>query len=308
MTTASTILDPDTYAAVFAMSLKAADADRDRSKQTAAGIVGVSDLFSCQEKVRLTVTETPWTNVPNSSAAWVGSAVHEAVGKARKAMNPDLLIEQEFRITLPSGLTILAHADEVDRDEPSVTDYKTKDGLEYVRKHGPSENERVQRALYYYGAIQAGLVDDSGICRNIWIDRSGKDPDPFVSQEPFDMGYVLAADLWLQQVVEAVKDGVEAPKEWPVYRCKQYCPWFTVCRGRDLPEKHTADPEIIRAATEVFESRAASKEATALVEQAVPVLDGFDGIAGPFRVRHTVVNGNGNRRGYTKVDVEKVTG
>lgn len=306
MTVTDTILDPDTYAAIFAMSLKAADAGRDRSKQTIDGIVGVSDLFSCQEKVRLTVTETPWTDVPNSSAAWVGSAVHEAVGNARKQFNPDLLIEQEFRITLPSGLTILAHADEVDVDEPSVTDYKTSDGLEYVRKHGPDENQRVQRALYYYGAMQAGLVPETGICRNIWIDRSGKDPEPFVSQEPFHLDYVHAADLWLQQVVGAVKDGTEAPKEWPIWRCKSFCQFFTVCRGRDLPQPRTDNPELVMAAQEVYESRAAEKTAKALVKQASARLRDFDGIAGDFRVQHVHVNAS--PRPYIRTDVEKVTG
>lgn len=303
MTIADTIHDPDTYAALFTMSLKAADASRDRSQQTAAGIVGVSDLFSCQEKVRLTVLGTPWTDVPQTSAAWVGSAVHEAVGAARKQTFPHLLIEQEVRIELPSGLTILGHVDEIDPEEPSVTDYKTAAGLEYVRKHGPDENQRVQRSLYYYGAMQQGLVPDNGICRNVWLDRSGKDPEPFVSQEPFNMDYVHAADLWLQQVVEAVKDGVEAPKEWPLYRCQSFCPWFTQCRGRDLPELHSNDPEVIRAAQEVWESRAAEKQAKALVQQALPFLAGFDGIAGEFRVKHVQVNA---ANPYIKTDVEKV--
>lgn len=301
----SSVLDPDEYAASYALSLRMADAGRDRSKQTQDGIVGVSDLFSCMEKVRRTVTETPWTDVPQTSAAWVGSAIHEAAAAARRETFPHLLIEQELHITLPSGLTILGHADEVDPDEPSITDLKTTADLAYIRKHGPDENQRIQRALYYYGAMQAGLVPDGGICRNIWIDRSGKDPEPFVSQEPFNMDYVLAADLWLQQVVEAVKDGTEAPKEWPVWKCKSFCPWFTSCRGRDLPQPRTEDPELVRAAREVWESRTAEKQAKALVKQAAARLDGFDGLAGEFRVQHVHVNG---ATPYIRTDVEKVMG
>lgn len=306
MTTA-TIVSPDEYAHTYALSLRAADAGRSRSQQTIDGIVGVSDLFSCMEKVRRTVTETPWTDVPSTGAAWVGSAIHEAAAAARRETFPHLLIEQELHITLPSGLTILGHADEIDPDEPSVTDLKSVDGLAAIRKNGPDENQRIQRAVYYYGAMQAGLVGPEGVCRNIWIDRSGKDPEPFVSQEPFDMAYVQAADLWLTHVVDAVKDGSEAPKEWPLWKCKNFCPWFTACRGRDRAEQVTDHPDTIAAAQEVYESRRTEKTAKELVQDGIRRLDGFEGVAGDFRVKHVQVNGSEKRRGHLRCDVERIS-
>jgi hypothetical protein len=298
-----TILDPDTYAGIYAWSLRTADAARPRTQQTIEGLVGVSDLFTCMEKVRLTITETPWSNVPDTTAAWVGSAIHEAAAKARKDVFPHLLIEQELRITLPSGYTILGHTDEIDPEEPSATDLKTADGLETVRKHGPDHQQRVQRAIYYLGGIQAGVLPEQGIARNVWLDRSGKDKTPFVSQEPYNPDYVAAGDLWLNQVIDAVKDGSQAPKEWPWHKCRSYCQFFTLCRGEEAPLARTDDPETIRAAQDVYEARQAEKVAKALVKQAKPVLDGFDGLAGPYRVHHSQVNANPP---YMKLDVEKV--
>lgn len=301
--TTTAVLSPDEYASTYAWSLKASDAARPRTQQTLEGMVGVSDLFTCMEKIRLTITETPWSDVPDSTAAWVGSAIHEAAAKARKEIFPHLIIEQELRIKLPSGYTILGHGDEMDPEEPSATDLKTADGLEKVRKHGPDHQQRVQRATYYLGGIQNNILPPEGIARNVWLDRSGKDPLPFVSQEPYNADYVHAGDLWLNQVIDSVKDGSQAPKEWPFHKCRQFCQFFTLCRGRDTPETITHDPATVQAAQDVYEARRAEKTAKALIAQAKPVLDGFDGIAGPYRVHHSTVHATPP---YTKLDVAPV--
>ncbi len=289
---ASAPLTPEEYAAEFSMGLRVADNQRSRTIQTESGLVGVSDLGVCREKARRRMMGLHPSDVVTSMSAMIGHFIHEGALSARKALNPDLLIEETVQVALPNGCVVPGHADEIDTAEPSCTDIKTVNGLEYVAKHGPTEQQRWQRALYYEGARQAGTVPDQGIVRNIWVDRSGSSGEFVVDQEPFDPAYVQQASAWLDDVLYAAGNGEEASKDKPLPWCLSFCEYTSDCRKDMLAGNGgvITDPEVIQAAITAKEAREQEKYWKALRDQAQRITYGHDGVAGDVVIRQVQVN------------------
>jgi hypothetical protein len=273
------------------MDLEAFDGGRDRSKQSDAGVIGVSDLHTCREKVRRTLLGMVATDVPEKWAAIVGTYVDEGVKAARKAARPWLLHDVDLTVKLPNGLEVPGHADEIDTQEGSVTDYKTKDKLSLVRRLGADEHDRAQRHLYYLGAHQQGLVPAEGIVRNVWIDRSGSDSHPHVEQEPFSMDVVLAAQAWYEDAIYAAKHGEDAMKDWPRSMCSRFCEFFTACRGSEPVDEEYLTGHRAAILAELVAAKTTEKQAAALKDAARNELLGVTGRSDTHWVRSTVTNG-----------------
>lgn len=288
---------PEEFAALWEIGLRSEDLMRDRSQQSQQGITGVSDIGVCRERTRLNVTEATRTDPDDNAAATVGTYIHAGALVAYGNAFPHVLIEQGGTVLLPSGRTVPFHADIIDPTEPSATDLKTVDGIEYVKRHGPTEQQRIQRTLYALGAHQAGLFGDlpveQVITRNIWLDRSGSTSEVHVDQEPFDWQWVHKADEWLHDVIYAVEHGEAASKDKPIPWCREFCPFFTACRGTDVePESLIADPDAVQAAATYYETHQQIKQLEQLKKEAGRRLEGHNGQAGELRVRHVYVNGS----------------
>lgn len=285
------ILDADDFGSLFSWDLNAYELLSPRSIQQDAGTIGVSDLFTCREKVRRHLVGAATTDVPDKTAAIIGTYIHTGALAARKAARPHLLHEVELKITLPNGFKLLGHADEIDPTEPSVTDLKTKSGLDLIRRAGANEQMRAQRHVYYLGALQAGLIaSDKGVVRNVFIDRSGSDPHPHVEQEPFSMDVVYAAQEWLSDAQYAAEHNEEAIKDWPRTMCENWCPFFTSCRGsEDIAEDYLTGHRALLLA-EAAEAKARRDEAEAVLAQARADLIGTTGRSDTHWCRTTTVN------------------
>ena len=297
------IIPPDEYAMTFQWDLEAFDGSRARSVQTDAGTIGVSDLHTCREKVRRTLLGHVPTDVPEKWAAIVGTYVDEGVKAARKAARPWLLHDVALTVTLPNGLIVPGNADEIDPTEPSVTDVKTKAELAAIRRMGADEQQRAQRHLYYLGAMQAGIVGPHGVVRNIFLDRSGSDPNPHVEQEPFDMNVVLVAQSWLEDAVYAAEHGEEGMKDWPRNMCERWCQFYTVCRGSEKIEEEYLTGDSARKVAEFFDARTTRIEAEKREAALRKELLGTTGRSDTHWVRSTVTNG---KTGSVRLDAGKV--
>jgi hypothetical protein len=293
MTTVAGPLTADEFASMWQIGLRSDDMGRDRSIQSADGITGVSDIGICRERTRRNLTGVERTDPDSSSAATIGTYIHAGALVAYQKSFPHVLIEHSVTVTLPSGAVIPGNGDIIDPDEPSATDLKTVDGIEYVRKHGPTDQQRIQRTLYALGAWQAGLFGDipieSVICRNVWVDRSGGTDEVIVDQEPFNWHWVEEAEAWLSDVRYAVTNGEEASKDKPIPFCSTCCPFYTGCRGSDIPPAVITDPEIVLAAKTYREALDAQNAAEKLKKEAAKRLDGVEGQCGDLHVKHIYV-------------------
>jgi hypothetical protein len=296
-----TVLSPQEYAAFFTASLHEYDEQRPRSQQSRAGRIGVSDLWTCKERVRRTTLGEAPSDPTSRMSAIIGTAIHAAVAPARKAVG--CLTEVPVTVTLPSGRALPGTVDEIYPAEPSVTDVKSSDGLSLVRRKGSDDQQRSQRHLYGKGAVDAGLVGGEGlVVRNVWVDRSGRCESVHVEQEPYDPAVLAAADEWLSDVDYAVAHGEEAEKTW--HYC-QACPFFTACRGQILTDGTIVrDASLGTAAAVMVDERPHQKSYNDLVEDCTRVLKGFTGLieheGRRFYVKTTHVN---RGDGFDRLDV-----
>lgn len=298
-------MDADTYAANFVFDLEAADLVKPRGAQDDDGMLGASS-FGCREQMRRTLIQAPKTDSPTRLPALIGSYCDAGFKEARGIANPRLLLAEELPCVLPNGHKILVHPDEIDQDEPSVTDYKTKAGLTAIRRGFVDQRYRFQRHLQYFAAYQAGLVPEQGITRNVFIDRSGRDSAAHVEQEPFDMAVVREATEFLDDALYAAQHNEEAQKDTPRHVCKDYCPWFTACRGQEIELPEITDPKLVALIAAYDEAKRNEKESKALAEELREA--GVDGLTGRTAT-HTVVTTQVNpvgKRPYSKVTVERV--
>lgn len=306
----------DEYAASFVASLDLYDALRPRTQQRE---MGVSSVGLCASYAGFKLAGAEPTDAPVSRQAAMGSAAHDLIAAARKAFKPELLTGVEVEVTLPSGIVLVGHPDEVDPSEPSVTDAKTvadEAALIALRRTGSSLQQRFQRHLYYLGCAQAGLVPPAGTVRNVWTDRSGQAEWVHVEQEPFDMAIIHDADRWLGDVAYAVEHGEETPRDKHYTWCQRFCEFFSACRaGQTHSDLIISDPEFIGAASLVMEGRETEKIGKGLTEHGRRVLADLQAyasdnedmvafVAGDYRVRWNRVHRTD--ASFWRLDVDRV--
>lgn len=290
-----------------------------RSIQSADGILGPSDIGFCRQKANLMIKGVPQTDaVPKWSAA-VGTSVHNYVEAALKESYPDWLLGSidhiEVTATLPSGAEIKGHPDVVVQASNAVLDIKTVDGFQWIKREGTSQQHKYQRHLYAMGLIQAGLLDDSKpvLVGNVYFDRSGKEPEPYVVVEEMDPTLTDEIDSWVTDVIYAVRNNEDASRDIPAAVCEKICTHFTACRGS--LEVHEGgelieDKETVAAINMYVEGRDLSKQADQIKREAQSRLVGINGTDGRYQVRWVEVSPSVvqsfEKDGYMRLDIRKV--
>lgn len=277
---------------------------------------GVSDLGFCSERTRrmLAQIEPDHTDL---LSAFTGTALGDYMEQAYKARFPSAIIQAEVSVPL-AGETrtyhLTGHPDIID---PSgiLIDVKTSRGLNVVRRTGPSQQQQFQRHCYALGAYKAGLFDpDVTLAKvrvaNVWMDRACDEKEFHTHMEPFSMGVVEEAAMWLDEVVYAFEHQQEARKEPPREMCAVTCGFYATCRNLDTDVEGLITDDTILAAVEMHrEGGALEKQAKQLKDQAKAHLDGVTGSTGEFTVRWVWVNGSHvefDRNGYQRLDVRRI--
>lgn len=289
-----------------------------RSQQARDGILGPSDIGFCRQKAVLMTKGVKPTDNPPKWAASVGTAIHNYVERAIKEANPTWLVGSidnvEVTATLPSGVEIKGHPDIVIPEDNAVIDIKTVDGLAYVRNQGASLQHKYQRHLYALGLIQSGTLDSSKpvLVGNLYMDRSGKEPQPLLLVEEMDPHLTGEIDLWVEDVIYAIKNNEDANRDVASPVCERICEFFTVCRG-SLPDDDSdliQDPELINAVDAYVRARDMEKEASQLKKEAQNILAGVSGSTGTHQVRWTEIQPtvveSFQKSGYMRMDVRKL--
>lgn len=298
-------MEASEYAQQFWLGLASADEQSARSQQAVSGFIGPSDMV-CRERARNIVVGTPMTDRNASSAAIIGTFIHQGLERARNATHPHLLQEVEVEIELPNGATILGHADEVDPVENSVTDFKTVGDLAYRRRMGAEESHIRQVHLYALGLVQAGILQPNPIVRLCYIDRSGAENVPFVYQQFFDEDVIRVADDWVTDVIYAVQHNEEASKDWPREMCRRFCPYYQSCRTDELQGEALLGETAVAART-YLEAHREEAERRKVKEQARERLVGAEGFTEDgIAVRWVTVQKD--ESSYDRVDVRLLPG
>jgi hypothetical protein len=292
-----------------------------RTQQSAAGIMGPSDVGFCRQKAVLMTKGVERTDRTPINSAQIGTAIHAYLAEAFAWANPDhWIVERAVTATLPSGAEISGTADLILTDWNALIDVKTVDGFSWVKREGTSQNHKFQRHLYALGAVAAGLLVEADLLvGNLYIDRSGREKEPLLILEPFDPSLTDEIDSWIGDVIYAVKNNEDSARDIPAPVCEQICEFFTVCRG-DLPIEEGGelieDDVRVNAVRMFVDGRDLEKEGANMKREAVAILSDTNGVAvvgdTRWQVRTTHVNPSRveafEKQGYTRLDVRKVRG
>jgi hypothetical protein len=312
--------DIATLGPLLSAALKAYGEGSERSVQSAEGRIGPSDLGFCRQKAALMTRGVEQSDSKSIAAAQIGTAIHVYAAEAFRAMFPGWVIDNK-RVTarFPSGVEVSGTPDLIAPDFNALIDVKTVDGFEWVRRMGVSTNHKFQRHTYALGAIAAGLLDEDEpiYVGNLYIDRSGKEPEPLLVIEEMDWTLTAEIEDWISDVTYAVKNSEDASRDIAAPVCEKICEFFTVCRG-GLPVSEGGesidDEERIEALRMYVEARDLEKVSAQRKREAQARLVDTNGTANVdgkmFQIRWTSIGPSSveafEKAGYMRMDVRAV--
>lgn len=251
-----------------------ADDARPRSQQTA---VGVSSLGGCRRQVWHVARGDQPTNKTTRLAAWMGTAIHDAIERAFKqaieaGKYPAVMLEHRIEA---NGDLPPATIDFYDAETKTIIDWKSIKlaGVPYFGKL----QQRYQVHTYAYLMIQNGYPVEN--VQLFGIPRDG-DEDDLVDTwvEPYDEAVALEALAWLDQVVNS--EIAPEPERERFSWCQKYCQFYGACPGRDKDYSGEAITDVAAsdAAKTYVEINATIKALEAQKEAARQALEGVNGI------------------------------
>jgi hypothetical protein len=296
------IPEPNEVALIIATAMKAKSDTTPRTLQSRAGLIGPSDLGFCRNKAALMGRGIGQTDSKSTAPADIGTAIHHWVEDALRTAFPTWLIEERFSATFPCGAEVAGSADLAITEWNALLDIKTVDGFEKIKRFGPSLNHKMQRHTYALGAIQAGRLDDSQTVYvgNVYIDRSGVEPLPYVIYEEFDHAFTDEIDAWITDVIYAIQHDEAASQDIAAPICEKICEYYTACRG-GLP---IAEPTLITDEETknnirlYIEGREMEKTGKKMKDEARVALADINGSDGEWTVRWTQKAGYDYAAGY----------
>ncbi len=289
--------------------------DSARTTQSDQYLIGPSEIGGCRAYLAHMVARTPRVEPEDDIKlpAFIGTAAGDRIEESWKRIDPTARTQVPITTTLPSGLTISGHVDIV--TTTAVVDLKSKDGLELVRRTGPTFQQKAQIQTYLLGAIQEGLLPPGSTGALAFYDRSGKDDQPAVFEYALDMNLIAEIDTRLEDVIYAAEYDLDsAPRDAAYEFCQTYCGFFHACRGKDehIASGLVTDESHLAAVKAYQDALAMQKQATQIKDEAKAVLAGVQGRAGDVEVTWTHVNDTTIptyvRAGYDKISIRKAAG
>lgn len=297
--------------AMVRQAINGSMAESDRS-QFAKDRLGVSDIGHCREYARRVIIGAPREGTQqNYLPAFVGTAVGDRIENEIKKAWPNArtqvdvtvhLVVQDFALNIPG------HPDLVLED--GVVDFKTQDGLGVARNSGATLQQKFQVTLYASGLIAAGVLTEDCWLSLVFIDRSGKEPDPHIETWQYDPAIQAEAEEWLGDVIYAVVNNETASKDMPRSWCEACCDFAPSCRGGDTDvEGLITDPLILDAVRVYRAALDAEKAAKKDKDSAVSILRDVRGSTGEYSIRWTSVppsSVNYERAGYERLTLSPI--
>ena len=265
-----------------------------RTQQSVARLIGPSEIGGCRAYLARVIADVPFDDMSHDVkwAAFIGTAVGAHIENAMAAEYPDEVRTQvPIEATFPSGLKIAGNADIV-RKNIGVVDIKSVDGLETVRRAGPTFKQLAQIQTYLLGLIQGGHLPPDATWSLVFVDRSGRDDMPVVYEGLLNMDIIEQIDARLEDVMYAVEYDLDsAPRDEPFDWCMKVCPMFTKCRGKDEHQVVglLTNEDVLTAAKLYAEGQQLKKTGERLMDETKQTLRGVSGSTGEVEISWTSV-------------------
>ncbi len=256
------------------------DAGRPRSRQAEPGW---SEVGGCRAYLGFRLDGAFATDEPDSWGATRGTAIHKLLEEVLTGQ-PGVRTE-----VTTSYRGILGHADLVVVDESGVTDWKTTklaNSRLWQEKPAALWPKRVQAHGYAAGLVEAGELPAQCMIRLCVIPVDGTFADWWCWEEPFDRSVADWGADRLEEVRSRLAGGEELPKDEQYEYCRDWCRFFSLCRGEEEAPAgaEITNPELAAAVAAYGEANARYSEAKKQKDRLAPMLRGLSGHAGGWRV------------------------
>lgn len=304
------MIDSDGLSALFYDAAQKASNSTERSQQAAEHYLGVSDIGHCREYARRTIIQEPYSDERDKTAAFIGTILGAGYEAALRAEHPDWLFQHEVLVSLPSGTKVMGHPDVVATDIDVLIDLKSKDGLEVVKKEGPTTQQWFQTHGYASACIEQGLLTENCQVALVYYDRSGATPEPHTVMAPYDPDVLVQMDMWLEDVFYAVRQGEEAARDKPRDWCERWCERYSACRLYDTDVTGLLEATDTLAAIATYaEGHELERTGKRMKDESKAVLRGVSGHSATHTVRWVEIGPTEiaatTRAGYSRLDLRK---
>lgn len=252
-----------------------------RTRQSTDRVLGMSEMGGCREYIRATIAGDPKTDSGRVKwAAFLGTATGDFIENILKGMGFDT--QEDVSVTLErTGVTVKGHLDL--RGKNMVGDLKSKNGIEEVKRDGPSFKNKAQIAGYLMGLVQEGKIDEDGTGHLIYFDRSGGTNEIYTWSCTVEMARKIldAVEDRLVDVQNALASGLtqsylrDEPESW-CYAVD--CPFYKACWDGYTPTGKIEHPRQLDAVQRLVAARAEEKAQKELREGARRDLAGVEGV------------------------------
>lgn len=287
-------MTPEEYAAEFKADLHDSNNLHPRHQYRLDGNIGASD-FLCRQLTAYILDQAEPTDDPENWAAFVGTALDAKMQTVRARAHPSLIFDAHpaavLRLANNEAYAFEVSPDEINPVSFEVTDYKTKDGLSTLRRGFVDESYRRQRHIQGLACVQTyGWEPADVVVRNVFVDRSGNDPNPHVEQEAFSWKIIEEAESFLSDAVYAHTHRERTHQDKPRSFCEVACVQFERCRGDEIFYPPIFDETQIRLVEAYYDANMGSKMATQLKKEIKPMLHGLTGLTPEHQVTWRVDN------------------
>lgn len=270
----------------------AEERDRPRTKQRH---VGPSEVGGCRELLRSKFFEPAEDDAPEEHwplAAHIGTVMGAELERIfGKRM--DALTQQRISTTLHEiGLTVSGSSDVIFIDENVLIDLKSTAAMASVFYEGPKLAYYIQIALYVWGAVQLGILDEGAEGRIVYYDRTGNTQEfvaVVVGWEAIQNFVTIAQDR-LQDVLDAQRFLEETGNPAMVHALRDFTPSFCFSAKVECPRRFKCwggsgwapveiltDPNHLSAARRYIEGRNLENAGKAMKAEAREELVGIEG-------------------------------
>lgn len=177
--------------------ITALKAQADNAPRSLQRSIGPSEVGSpCRRRLAYKLLGATPVNVGGDPfASWAGTQMHEGMEVAMTLANagePDIRWVTESRVHVTD--TLAGSADLIDRKLLAVVDHKFvgKTSHDRARRHGPSEQYRIQANLYAHGLRKEGVPIEHVVIA-YWLRTGFKTSDLHVWAEPYNEQVALDA-------------------------------------------------------------------------------------------------------------------
>lgn len=263
------------------------DAARPRSLQSA---VGWSEVGGCRAQIGFRLDGAWPSDETDTWAAQRGTAIHEYLQKILGSDTVRVEVNTIYR-------DIPGHADLVESritavrviGAASVGDIKTTKLVNaelWAANPALLRPKRIQAHGYAAGLVDAGELPEDATVRLLIVPVDGTFEDWWAWEEQFDRSLADEGADRLDDVRERMARGEVLPKDKPYAYCREWCEFFSLCRGQDDPKagEQITDPELVAAVAAYGE---AAQRATALDKEKkrlAALIRGLRGTAGEWRI------------------------